>query len=209
MTQLDSRVGTIDFIGEKTVRVGGKAAKGEDRVDIVAGLAGYLAKLGLADGELDQMITILQSGRRENPPEAISREGPVEAPEPEGRVNYTIGLYLAEEQQILRYAYYSVFSTQPNIKMLGSTGDMSTDFLAGMVEALKPDVIILGVKSVQPCTVEKLEALRKTSPQMGLVLLLAMYDGQGIKALREFSRDSSSGRAYLLKHTIDTVEQLI
>lgn len=45
-------------------------------------------------------------------------------------------------------------------------------------------------------------------PPMGLVLLLAMYDGQGIKALREFSRDSSSGCAYLLKHTIDTVEQL-
>ena len=43
MTQLDSRVGTIDFMGEKTVRVGGKAAKGKDRVEIVAGLAGYLA----------------------------------------------------------------------------------------------------------------------------------------------------------------------
>ena len=53
MTQLDSRVGTIDFIGEKTVRIRGKAAKREDRVDIVAGLAGYLAKLGLADSELD------------------------------------------------------------------------------------------------------------------------------------------------------------
>ena len=41
---------------------------------------------------------------------------------------------------------------------------------------------------------------------MGLVLLMAMYDGKGIKALREFSRDSSSGCAYILKHTIDTVE---
>ena len=51
MTQLDSRVGTMDFVGEKPVRVG--TAKGEDRVEIVAGLAGYLAKLGLPDGELD------------------------------------------------------------------------------------------------------------------------------------------------------------
>jgi len=208
MTQLDSRVGTIDLMGEKVVRVGARAAKGEDRVEIVAGLAGYLAKLGLADGELDQMITMLQSERREDPPEAISRNGPTEARNPEGRPDGTLGLFLAEEQQILRDAYHSVFSTQPNIEMLGSTGDMSTDYLAGMVQALKPDVVILGVKAVHRCTVEMLGVLRETCPQMGLVLLLAMYDGQGIKALREFSRDSSSGCAYLLKHTIDTVEQL-
>ena len=43
---------------------------------------------------------------------------------------------------------------------------------------------------------------------MGVVLLFAFYDTQGIKALREFSRDVSVGRAYLLKHTIDTVDQL-
>ena len=42
MTQLDSRVGTMDFVGEKPVRVG--TAKGEDGVEIVAGLAGYLAR---------------------------------------------------------------------------------------------------------------------------------------------------------------------
>ena len=208
MTQLDSRVGTIDFMGEKTARVGSKAAKGEDRVEIVAGLAGYLAKLGLADGELDQMITMLQSGQREDPPGEVSKQRPADAHVLEGRPSRVIGVFLAEEQQILREAYHSVFSGQPNMEMLGSTGDTSTDFLAGMVQALKPDVIILGVKAVQQCTVEKLQVLRESYPQMGLVLLMAMYDGKGIKALREFSRDSSSGCAYILKHTIDTVEQL-
>ena len=208
MTQLDSRVGTIDFMGGKPVRHEDGAAIGEDRVEIVAGLAGYLAKLGLADGELDQMITMLQGGRREDPAEEMSRETPMDGRKPDGGPNETIGLFLAEEQQILREAYNSVFSAQPNIKMLGSTSDTSTEFLAGMVQALEPDVMILGVKAVHPCTVEKLEVLRETYPEMGLVLLMAMYDGQGIKALREFSRDSSSGCAYILKHTIDTVDQL-
>ena len=184
-------------MGEKTARVGSKAAKGEDRVEIVAGLAGYLAKLGLADGELDQMITMLQSGQREDPPGEVSKQRPADAHVLEGRPSRVIGVFLAEEQQILREAYHSVFSGQPNMEMLGSTGDTSTDFL-----------IILGVKAVQQCTVEKLQVLRESYPQMGLVLLMAMYDGKGIKALREFSRDSSSGCAYILKHTIDTVEQL-
>lgn len=208
MTQLESRVGTIDFMGEKAVRAGDGAAIGEDRVEIVAGLAGSLAKLGLADGELDHIITVLQGRRGDDSPEEMPKEGPVDAYMAADRPSSAIGVVLAEEQQILREAYDSVFSAQPNMEMLGSTGDTSTDFLAGMVRALKPDVIILGVKSVQSCTVAKLEVLREAYPEMGLVLLMAMYDGQGIKALREFSRDSSAGCAYILKHTIDTVEQL-
>ena len=119
MTQLGSRVGTIDFMGEKTARVGSKAAKGEDRVKIVAGLAGYLAKLGLADGELDQMITMLQSGQREDPPGEVSKQRPADAHVLEGRPSRVIGVFLAEEQQILREACHSVFSGQPNMEMLG------------------------------------------------------------------------------------------
>lgn len=55
---------------------------------------------------------------------------------------------------------------------------------------------------------EKLNTLRQACPDVGIVLLFAFYDIQGIKALREFSKETSSGCAYLLKHTVDTVEQL-
>lgn len=72
MTQVDSRVGTLDLDGEKVIRVEGD---NEGRVEIVADLAGYLAKLGLADGELDQMITMLQNERREEVPEETTSGG--------------------------------------------------------------------------------------------------------------------------------------
>ena len=41
-----------------------------------------------------------------------------------------------------------------------------------------------------------------------MVLLFSFSNQRGIKSLREFSRDTSGGRAYLPKHTIDTIEQL-
>ena len=207
MTQLDSRVGSIDLMGENTVRVEDRAAEGEDRVEIVSpawpdNWPSWVWRM------VSYKIPMLQNGGWEDPPEELSRHSPIAAQIPEGRPSAVVRVFLAEEQQILREAYHSVFSAQSNMEMLGSTGDTSTDFLEGMLQALKPDVIILGVKSVQPCTVEKLEVLRKSCPEMGLVLLMAKYDGSGIKALREFSRDSSSGCAYILKHTIDTVEQI-
>ena len=68
--------------------------------------------------------------------------------------------------------------------------------------------MILGIKTVDPDTVKKLAMLREAGPDLGLVLLFAVCDSQGIRALREFSMSSTGGCAYVLKHTIDTAEQL-
>ncbi len=115
---------------------------------------------------------------------------------------------MAEEQSILRDLYQSAFKDQPTIKLVGCSGDISSESLVGAVKVLSPDVMILGVKVVQPATVEKLELVREARPQLASVLLFGFYDPQGIKALRRFSGGASAGFAYLLKHTIDTVEQL-
>ncbi len=68
--------------------------------------------------------------------------------------------------------------------------------------------MLLGIKFLQPATVEKLKMIRETCPDVAIIMLSAYYDVNGIKALRQFSRNASVGCAYLLKHTIDTVDQL-
>ena len=119
-----------------------------------------------------------------------------------------IRLFLAEEQQILKEAYQAFFDAQPAFEIAGCTDDTSADAPVAATKAFKPSVILLGVKTLERTTVQKLEMLRQACPSAGLVLLFASYDAQGIKALREFSKDATAGCAYLLKHTIDTVEQL-
>jgi DNA-binding NarL/FixJ family response regulator len=120
-----------------------------------------------------------------------------------------IRLYIAEEQQILREAYQSFFMSRPDIEVVGSSGDTTGDSLVRAALALRPQVMLLGFKLLQPAAVERLEILRESCPDTAIVLLSAYYDVKGIKALREFSRGASVGCAYLLKHTIDTVDQLI
>ena len=117
-------------------------------------------------------------------------------------------LYVAEEQQILREAYNTLFLSHPDLEVVGISGDTSTEALTAAASLLSPDVLLLGIKVLQPAAVERLEAVRESYPQLGIVLLSASYDVQGIKALRQFSRGATAGCAYLLKHTIDTVEQL-
>ena len=55
---------------------------------------------------------------------------------------------------------------------------------------------------------EELVQFRGQCSNVAIVLLSASYDVKGITALREFSRGGGVGCAFLLKHTIDTVEQL-
>ncbi|MCH7552578.1 MAG: response regulator transcription factor [Chloroflexi bacterium] len=120
-----------------------------------------------------------------------------------------ISLYIAEEQQILREAYQSFFVSSSEIEVVGSSGDTSSEALIRAVGALSPRVILAGIKVLQPAIVEDLVVARHQCPASAMVLLSASYDVKGITALREFPRSSSTGCAYLLKHTIDTVDQLI
>lgn len=120
-----------------------------------------------------------------------------------------IKVYLAEEQQLLRDLYQSSFSADPGMEIVGVSSDTAGEALAQVASAVEPDVIVVGIRILKQAAVETLEQLRDNCPHIGIVLLSAQYDVQGIKALREFSRRSSGGCAYLIKHTIDTVEQLI
>ena len=194
------------------------------------GLLSYLAKLGLGDADLTKVMSLLNTTQHpEEPPAAIAQE-PLPVTQEESAQEWdipkeqafdqghqagqgepatkTVRLFLAEEQQILKEAYQSFFSQEPGIELLDSSWDTSLESLIAAAKQYKPNVMLLGVKMAEGATVEKLEKLREACPDVALVLLFAFYDNQGIKALREFSRNASSGSAYLLKHTVDTAEQL-
>ena len=119
-----------------------------------------------------------------------------------------VQLYVAEEQQVLKEAYRSFFSFHPSFNMLGLSGDTSHESLRVALTGQEPDVLLLGLKSANITMGSTLESIRSLCPKMGLVLLFARYDSQGIRVLREFSNNANAGYAYLLKHNIDTADQL-
>ena len=183
-----------------------------------AGLISYLARLGLGDDDLAEVVSLLRSPGAEQPAteEVLSRferapagfeRVPAQVFE-DTAAKQTIRLYLAEEQQILREAYRSFLGDHDVIVLLGYSGDTSAESLVGAATALKPNVMLLGVKSVNADTVEKLDMLREACPKVGIVLLFASSDIQGMRALRQFSGNATVGCAYLPKHTIDTADQL-
>ncbi len=119
-----------------------------------------------------------------------------------------IKLFVAEEQLVLKEAYNSYFNYSPAFDATGFTTDTSEDHLRAAIGQDAPQVMLLGLKSLDFTVSKKLDMIKEVCPQAGLVLLFASYDPTGAKALREFSSAALNGYAYLLKHNIDTADQL-
>lgn len=178
------------------------------------GFISRLAKLGLRDADLVKLLSMLHNPKKED--RRDDRNGGeaalATAEPPPGKPlsqQQAITLCLVEEQQILLEAYRSFMGKQSEIELLMVSSDASADALAKAAEELDPAVLLLGVKTLQAATVEKLAMVREVAPQVALVVLFAVYDDPGLKALRDFSRDASGGCAYVLKHTIDTLDQVL
>ena len=178
------------------------------------GLISYLTTLGLDNTQLAELSHLLRTGKDEELVRAIRSHGadpPVRDVEqwdaPTGRK--TIKLYLVEENQLLRESYQSFFCYHPVIKLVKASGDTSKDSLKSAMAELKPNVTMLGVNTLEASAVDSLGGIRQACAEVGLVLTFAAYDAPGIKALRKFSMDSPAGCAYLLKHTIDSADQLV
>jgi len=119
-----------------------------------------------------------------------------------------IGLFLAEEQQVLRGTYEAYFETHDAITLLGSASDVYGESLIKAAEAAKPDVVLLGVKALRPAMLESLHELREDYDEIGLVLLASSYDDRDLKSLRSIPIGGPLGTAYLYKHTMDTLDQV-
>ncbi len=120
-----------------------------------------------------------------------------------------IKLYIVEEQEILRDAYRAVLPAEASIEVVGISGDRNTENILAVLSALRPDAVLLGTKMLQSEIISQLEAIRDRFPEIGIVLLSTLFDIQGIRQLRGFTKGSSKGCAFLLKHSIDRVSQLV
>lgn len=188
---------------------GRKRAKNAGQQELLS----YLGKLGLEQGDMDKCLRYLDDHLPEDLIQVRNSSdltvGAV-APKPRKTASKlrNIGLYLAEEQQVLRGPYESYFGAHSVIKLLGSSENLAGESLFASAMVFKPDVILLGVKALRPAMLESIQGLREVYSEVGLVLLVSSYDDRAFKSLRSIPIGGAMGTAYLLKHTIDTMEQV-
>ena len=108
-------------------------------------LASLLKDTGLDHARIAKVFSLLLDSSDEDGEEIEFEE------QPRGRARSTttpatatkLGLYVAEEQGILRQAYESFFLSHSGIEVVGSSGDTSSESLQAAVTAFKPGVLLL------------------------------------------------------------------
>jgi DNA-binding NarL/FixJ family response regulator len=119
----------------------------------------------------------------------------------------TIRLVLAEDHYLVREGLRSLLDTHPEIEVAAVCGDL--DSLLAAVEAERPDVVVTDIRMPPSDTDEGIQAaerLRKTNPEIGVVVLSQYANPTYVLALLD---GGSAGRAYLLKARVEDLEQLV
>jgi DNA-binding NarL/FixJ family response regulator len=124
-----------------------------------------------------------------------------------------IRLYIEEEQEILREAFKAVLPVvDPDIEPVrvsaaGVIAEGRTQEMANIFDVLTPNVVLLGLRSLEDSAIASLGLIRKHYPATGFVVLCAYYNEDNVKQLKQFLKTSSQKGAYLFKHSVDSVAE--
>ena len=105
---------------------------------------------------------------------------------------------------MFREAFGLLISLEPTVELVGAL--KSGDEAIKMVPMLEPSVVLMDVKMPGMNGVDAAKQIRANHPEIGLILLTSYDDSEYI---RDFLKDDPRGKAYLLKHTLGTMDDLI
>jgi DNA-binding NarL/FixJ family response regulator len=118
-----------------------------------------------------------------------------------------IRLVLAEDNYLVREGIRRLLETRPGLDVVATCADL--DSLLAAVAAEKPDVVLTDIRMPPDRRDEGIRAaqqLRETSPEVGVVVLSQYSEPRYALALLE---SGSQRRAYLLKETVEDLDQLV
>ena len=113
-------------------------------------------------------------------------------------------IIVADDAQFMRVAYKRILETQDNLEVVGMAA--YGDEAERMADLLDPDVAILDVRMPKTNGIEVAQRIKAERPQVGIVII-SHYDDT--EYILELLKDGPEGKAYLLKTSIDNIDELI
>jgi len=120
----------------------------------------------------------------------------------------SITVYCVEEVEIYREIYRNIFPRGGTIELVGMGDNRDIPQLMNGLRAHNPDVLLIGMKRLDNVIIAEMETIREEFPNMGIVLLLTVYDIDSLKMLRQQMSYNIAGMAVFLKQSLEKVYQL-
>ena len=122
----------------------------------------------------------------------------------ETQVKEPLDVVIVDDQEVIRDSFGALISQEPTVNLLASLSD--GEEATHMVPELNPAVVVMDVQMPRLNGISAAEQIREKAPDIGIILLSAYDDSDYI---REFLKDDPKGKAYLLKHTLGSIDERI
>ena len=116
----------------------------------------------------------------------------------------TISIMIADDHELTRESLAVLLDREPGIEVIGVAADGRSAI--SMAKSLQPTVAILDVNLPLINGIQVARQMRVDSPGTGLVMLSNHDRGEYLK---EFMRDDSAGKAFLLKATLRNTRDIV
>ena len=113
-------------------------------------------------------------------------------------------LIVADDSEFMRVAYKRILETQEHLVIVGMASDGEEAVMK--VQETKPAVAILDIRMPKLNGIQAAHQILTTHPDTGIVIISAYDDPEYVL---ELLKDGVRGKAYLLKTSIDDIEELI
>ena len=111
---------------------------------------------------------------------------------------------VADDAQFMRVAYKRILEPQEHIEVVGMAAD--GEEVLKQAELLDPDVAILDIRMPKMNGIEVAQRLKQSRPDIGVVII-SHYDDT--EYILELLKDGPEGKAYLLKTSVDNIDELV
>ena len=113
-------------------------------------------------------------------------------------------LLVADDSQFMRVAYKRILETQDHLEVVAMAAD--GEEAVRKAEELEPDVALLDVRMPKVNGIEVAQRITSSRPGTGIVIISHYDDTEYIV---ELLKDGPEGKAYLLKESVDDIDELI
>ena len=120
----------------------------------------------------------------------------------------TIGIYVAEEQELYRNILQTSFEADAAFRFLGVSSNGDEEALMKMLVSDKPDILVMGTRKFHAHLLQELEHVCAEHPQVNLLILMTSLGEEETKMLRRLIQKRRSGIGIYFKQSLDSPRQL-
>lgn len=118
--------------------------------------------------------------------------------------NDNIRIIVADDSPEMRDIYKSMLATQSYVEIVGMASDGQEALT--LVEKVRPEVAILDIQMPKMNGINVARILETTRPDIGIVIVSSFDD---IQYILELFKSRPAGKAYLIKSSISSVDDLV